>query len=313
MSRLMTISVLVLSLTGAAAPAAEAGPDTPQPLARSRGVHGCFGTYNAAPRGQDGRVDLDRLLSDLAELRANTYHWLIWHAATDWDDLQRFLPLARDRRLNVWVSLVPPSESPPKTRRFSEPFKLDYERWAKEIATLSTKEPALVAWSIDDFAHNLGVFTPAQTRKLVAITRAINPRLAFVPCCYYRQVTPKFADQYRDLIDGVLFPYRNESVKPDLKSSGAVAAEVARIRLLMGPMPVIVDVYATRHSSLGDSTPAYVGEVMAAGGDNADGVLVYCHQDKARDAEKFEVIRRCFARWADRKAWKPATSAPANR
>ena len=31
----------------------------------------------------------------------------------------------------------PPSESPPHTRQYSEPFQLDYQRWAAEIARLS--------------------------------------------------------------------------------------------------------------------------------------------------------------------------------
>ena len=40
-----------------------------------------------------------------------------------------------DLRINrVW----PPSESPPSYgRQYSEPFRLDYARWAEEIARLS--------------------------------------------------------------------------------------------------------------------------------------------------------------------------------
>jgi hypothetical protein len=260
-------------------------------------VVGCFGTYNGEPRGKDGRVDIARLLGELSDLRVNTYNWLLWHAATDWEDLQRFLPLARERGIRVWVSLVPPSESPPHTKLYSEPFKVDYERWATEIAKLSVREPNLVAWSIDDYAHNLKVYTPEQMRKIREAMHKENPRLAFVPCLYFRQVTPKFAEDYKGLLDGILFPYRHDSGKANLTDASQVEAEVQRIRELVGPgVPVIVDVYATKHARLEDSTPEYVRHVMEAGRRSADGVLIYCHQQ--RGTPKYDVIRQLFHRWA---------------
>jgi hypothetical protein len=263
---------------------------------RAAALRGCLATYNAPPRTADKRVDTTRLLAELADLGANTYNWLVWHQATDWEDLQRFLPQARARQLRVWVTLVPPSESPPKQKNYSEPFRLDYERWAQEIARLSVTEPALVAWSIDDFAHNLKVYTPEKLRAMLAAARAINPRLAFVPCLYFRQLSPAFAARYGDLIDGILFPYRNESVKANLTDPGQVASEVAQTRALFRPgLPVIIDVYATRHSSLGDSTPEYVAAVLAAGRATADGVMVYCHQNPQTQPAKYAATRRAFA------------------
>ena len=260
-----------------------------------RAIIGCRGTYDAAPRLPNGRVDVDRLLSELADLQANTYHWLIWHAETDWEDLQAFLPRAGKTGLKVWVTLVPPSESPPHTQRFSEPYRLDYERWAAEIARLSREHPHLVAWSIDDFTHNLSVFTPERIRAIRASTRQINPQLAFVPCSYFSAVTPAFARDYAGLVDGLLFPYRHESGGANLTNADRVEAEVARLRELMGSsVPIIVDVYATRHSRLGDSTPEYVDQVIAAATACADGVLVYCHQDPVKQAAKYQVIRRQF-------------------
>jgi len=258
-----------------------------------------FGTYNAAPRRADGRVDLEFLIRDLGAIRANTYNWLVWHAATDWDDLQAFLPLAREKQIRVWVTLVPPSESPPRAKNYSEPFRLDYERWGVEIAKLSLGHPNLVAWSIDDFVHNAKELNPDRMRKVLAGARAVNPKLAFIPCCYYRQLTPAYAEQYHGLFDGILFPYRNESVKADLSSAGAVNAEVAKIRQLFGgTMPIYVDVYATAHSRLGDSTPEYVRDVMTRAHESADGVLIYCHQNEAKSPEKYRVIKELFNEWA---------------
>jgi len=287
--RLLFATTIALAVGHAAAVAA-ADPD------RAAALRGCLATYNAPPRSADGRVDGERLLAELTELSANTYNWLVWHQPTDWDDLQRFLPLARSRNLRVWVTLVPPSESPPKTKAYSEPFRLDYERWAQEIARLALAEPALVAWSIDDFAHNLAFYTPEKLRAMLDGARRLNPRLTFVPCLYFRQVTPAFAARYGDLLDGILFPYRNESVKADLTDPGQVASELARLRQLLPPgLPVVVDVYATRHSRLGDSTPDYVATVLAAARAAADGVMVYCHQNPKSQAAKYAVVRRAFA------------------
>lgn len=121
-------------------------------------VHAIFNTratYCSAPRKADGRVDVDRLASELADVGADTYSFCIHRAATDWDDLQLILPKARAKQIRIWASIVPPSESPPRVKLYAEPFRLDYQRWAVEFAKLSLREPNLVAWSIDDFTYNL--------------------------------------------------------------------------------------------------------------------------------------------------------------
>lgn len=267
-------------------------------LERAQAVRGCYGTYAAPPRtGEEHRVDADRLLAELIDLRANTYHWLIHARPTDWDDLKLFLPKAREKGVRVWVTIVPPSEQPPKNPAYAEPYRLDFERWGTEIAKLSIQEPNLVAWSLDDFTHNLAILTPERMRDIVKESRNVNPRLAFVPCCYFPKINAKFIADYRDSIDGVLFPYRAESAKINLTDPSLVASEVEKIRAVAGPsLPVIVDVYATRHSSLGDTTPDYVRTVMAAADKSADGVMVYCHQNPVTYAEKYNVIKDIFTR-----------------
>lgn len=284
----------VLFLAGCATPS-----ESDVQSARRARLKGTFGTYNAAPRRADGRVDVDRLLRELGALRANTYNFLIWHAATDWDDLKLFLPRAAAQQIRVWVTLVPPSESPPHAQRYSEPFRLDYVRWAREIAQLSVAHPNLVAWSIDDFAHNLKVYTPEQTAEMLAVARHIAPQLAFVPCVYYRQCRPEFAQAYGALFDGLLFPYRNESGQMNLTDPAAVPTEVARLKELFGAdIPIFVDVYATKHSRLNDSSPAYVEQVMRLARTSADGVLIYCHQNPTGSPAKHQVIQQLFHEWA---------------
>jgi hypothetical protein len=86
--------------------------------------------YDSELRRPDGRVDIEGMVTRLRELGVTTYYRLIRHAPTDWDDLMLFLPRAGAAGINVWVYLVPPSESPPKYgSQYSEPFRLDYYRW----------------------------------------------------------------------------------------------------------------------------------------------------------------------------------------
>jgi hypothetical protein len=271
---------------------------------RRQAINHSYGTYGANLRKPDGHIDAQRLLADLDELHANTYNWLIAGAATDWDDLHAFLPLARQHKLRVWVTLLPPSESPPKAKHFSEPFRLDFEKWAAELSALSAREPALVAWSVDDFAYNLKDFTPERMREIIAAQREKDPKFAFVPCVYYRQATPVFAKRYGEFLDGTLFPYRSESTKAGFADATQVAPEVKTLKERFGhDFPIIVDIYATRHSTLGASTSDYVEQVMKLAQPVADGVHIYRHQNKndPKEREKYDVIQRVMSSWPDDK------------
>lgn len=170
-------------------------------------LHDVFADYDAELRRPDGRVDIDLMVARLKELGINTYFWLIWHAPTDWDDLQLFLPEADKAGIQVFVYLVPPSESPPHTQDYSEPFRLDYHRWAEEIAKLSLKHPNLTAWVIDDFYANHTFFTPDYVREMQRRAKAINPNLAFLPLMYYGEINRRFVDEYGKVIDGVVVAY----------------------------------------------------------------------------------------------------------
>ncbi len=240
-------------------------------------------------------ADLPKLLSELEDIRADTFHWAIHAYTNEWDEIKTFLPLARARKIKVWITLMPPSESPPHLKMYSEPFHLDFERWAVEIAKLSLKETNLVAWSVDDFTHNLKFFTPEYVARFQKAAHQINPRLAFIPCCYFKSINPAFAKNYGPLLDGVLFPYRDESSGANLKNPDHVDAEIKTVRDLLGSqMPIILDVYATAHSRLGATTADYVEKAVASGLRSADGVLIYKHQDPKANAVKYQIIRRLF-------------------
>jgi hypothetical protein len=266
---------------------------------RTRPLFGTRATYCSAPRKPDGRVDVDRLISQLVDIGANTYSFCVHSAPTDWEDLQLILPKAREKRIRIWASVVPPSESPPRTKLYAEPFRLDYQRWAVEFAKLSAREPNLVAWSIDDFTHNLKFYTPDYVKQMQEQAHAINPRLAFVPCCYYPAITPAFVTNYCPFLDGILFPYRHESGGANLKDPDLIEPELNKIKGMVGKQfPVVLDIYASAHSRLGATTTDYVEKAMIAGHRAADGVMIYRHQDPVKDREKYEVIKRQFRAWA---------------
>ena len=266
---------------------------------RARALAGTRATYCSPPRKADTRVDVDRLIAELVEIKANTYSFCIHRYPTDWDDLKLILPRAREKGISVWASIVPPSESPPIAKTYAEPFRLDYVRWAVEFAKLSLQETNLVAWSIDDFTHNLAkTYTPAYLKQMLDGSRQINPRLAFVPCCYFPRIKPAFTTNYCPLIDGILFPYRHESAGANLKDASLVESELKQIKELVGPsFPVVLDIYATAHSRLGATTPEYVEQAMIAGHRAADGVMIYCHQDPQKEPEKYQIIKKQFGAW----------------
>ena len=147
------------------------------------------------------------MVARLAELGVTRYYWLVWHAATDWDDLKLFLPAAARAHIQTWVYLVPPTEGPTQGYPASEPFKLDYVRWAEAIARLSLEQPSLTGWVIDDFYANSKVFTPAYVQQMQAAAKRVNPRLAFYPLMYFPEITPRFVADYRGVIDGVVVAY----------------------------------------------------------------------------------------------------------
>jgi len=158
-----------------------------------------MGDYAAEFRSGQ-HVDVNKMVSRLSELHANTYMWLIWYSSHDWDDLKKFLPLAEKEGIEVWVYLVPHSETPVNDPQypFSEPFKLDYVRWAEEIAKLSLEYKNLVGYVIDDFWGNIkpGRFTPKYTGKMVAAGKAVNPEIKFYPLMYFGEIDAQFLEKF---------------------------------------------------------------------------------------------------------------------
>lgn len=256
------------------------------------------GTYASPPKLENGRIDIGKLINELKDLNANTYNWLIWRGEKDWDDLQLFLPVAKKNKIDVWITLVPYSESKPKTNWSSEPFQTDYVKWAEEIAKLSLVYPNLTALSIDDFVGwNMQFYTPEYTAEFVNVMRNINPQLAFVPCIYYNSTKITDYSDYLPYFDGILFPYKAESSgKENLSRSDLLVNEIGWMRTKFKGLPLIIDIYSSAHSKAGSSTPSYVSEMIQLSKKHGDGLLIYTHPHPTNAQEKYDIIKEEFSK-----------------
>jgi len=133
----------------------------------------------------------EKLLKTLESTNSTNYTWLI-DRTSSWEDFQKFLPLAKMSGIIVQVSLLPPSEAPPinPTGSYSEPYRLDFITWAKEIANLSLRYSNIKGYYIKDIQENidLGYLTQTYVDSIGNISSSINPKLQFktdVPNVYY--------------------------------------------------------------------------------------------------------------------------------
>jgi hypothetical protein len=260
------------------------------------------------------RLDMERLLNELTELQVNTYCFLIWHYAVDWVELQRFLPEARKRGINVWVYLTPPSEQPPAMTSYgySEPFRKDYLRWAREIARLSLEEPNLVAWSIDDFAvsDNLQLFTPDYMRRVVESARRINPKLAFLPCVYNMAEDGKNLKPYAGLFDGILLCHNiQDESRPMAEHRAHMERNIRQCREMFGRSCPVISFQFVMFWSMSDPSPDYTRNLLRLSRELADGCLAYLHPNP--DARNRAAIQETFAEFARSRAWGRAGSRKA--
>lgn len=167
--------------------------------------------FDAELRREDGHIDTPAMIRALKDLGVNTYFYLIWHSRHDWTDLPEFARAAAKEGIDVWVYLIPWSETPLVKRSwgFSEPFRTDYVRWAEEIARLSLEQRNIVGYVIDDFYTNTqnDRFSIPYVRRMVQAARDINPKIRFYPLVYFQQPWKDFVDRFGSLVDGVVAAY----------------------------------------------------------------------------------------------------------
>jgi hypothetical protein len=251
-----------------------------------------MGVYDNEPRLGDGHVDVPALISAIKDSNANTYNYLIGHETTDWEDLPGFLDAAEREGIDVWVTVLPPSESPPFGSMSSEPYGLDFVSWARAIANLSASHKSLKAWSVDNLDHNCGFFAPQYLEEAVSAGKEVNPDLAFVPVVYYPALNMPQCSHIFEQSDGLQFYYRHESGIPDVSSTDTLASEIEAFKARFRK-PLVLGVYASCLAQNACPTADYVGRVMRASQGRVDGWMVYTLQP---EKESFGPARDFFDR-----------------
>ncbi len=260
---------------------------------------GALGDYDAEPRTAEGRVDLPRLLRQIETAHMNMYDFLIWHAATDWEDFQAFLPMAQEKSLKVWVTLCPPSEQGGNWP-YSEPYRLDFVKWAEEIGALADQYPCLVAMVIDDFwsGDNRLLYTPEYIARMVATLRAQCPTVAFLPTIYKSTVgDAEWVRNYGPYIDGIVFPYE------ELQTGEHLREQLAACRDWLGPDKLIlVNIYASGSSGPqepGPRTEAYMRQTLTLSRELADGIRIYClPKGTLLEDHRYRVTAELYGEWS---------------
>ncbi|HBO42373.1 MAG TPA: hypothetical protein DD670_00220 [Planctomycetaceae bacterium] len=247
-----------------------------------------LGDYgNVGVRTPQNRTDIPRLLVVLKEMGARDYMHLVWREKTSpsaWQDFQQMAPEFQKANVGLWLYLTPPSEGVP------DPFGGDYVRWAVECAEVAKQYPVVKGICIDDFNGNVKKFTPSYCKQMMREAHRAAPHLCLLVVCYFGYERTIASHVEEGAIDGVVFPYfyphKNLSdttiLQPQIESYRRWLDQRTRKGGLPGKMPLVVMVYAAKHSQSRDEpTPAYVGNCLEIGlgttrSGLTDGVVTYC-------------------------------------
>jgi len=203
----------------------------------------------------DGEM-LDAYMKRIKETGFDTYDF--GPAGYLWNDdnfalLEKVAESAQKVGVKVWATLVPPSEKEDLRKMPRDEAWEYFYTTVERFAQLSLKYPNFVAFTCDDFSHDLGFFTTEMMAEMARRWRSINPKLLFAPLLYLPGITEEFIRTRGPYIDGVVFHYRAES-KPatyidnyDPKSfemyADVMRYEFKRVRQIMGDKPLISGLY----------------------------------------------------------------------
>lgn len=151
-----------------------------------------------------GRVDLPATLKALQDLKVKAYDFLVWQGPDDWKDCQAFLPMAARAKIQIWISIVPPTMG-----GNSFPYLGDYLRWAKEITELGKLHANLAAMRLVDidYGRNPRILYPEM---LIEMKKELHAAGLHLLGGIY-DMTKRFVTRYRDTLDGVVLHYTNQT------------------------------------------------------------------------------------------------------
>ncbi len=244
------------------------------------------GYYDAIPH-TDGKPDTGKLAQMLSESNANTYNFLVQSPERDIPVLEEFLPEAERIGVDVWVTILPPSELSDANRN-NKSFT-DYIGIARRLSLLSEEYPALKAWSLDNVLLDYRYFTPAYLKSITDAGKE-HSELQFIPVVYYNNVmSPEFADR-KQYFDGIQLYYTH------FPEAGSGEAEL--FIMMVDDVrkkykgTIVTGIYATPASSQFPTTPEYIGELLNLAKQHTDGVMIYTFD---QSGDKLSVIEEAFA------------------
>lgn len=182
---------------------------------------------------------------------------------------------AKDAGIDVWITILPPSEG-----GNSFPYLDNYTKWAEETAKLSLAYPNLKALAIDDFIYDYDTtFTPSYLGQMRAVANKYNSNLKFIPVIYYHGFSTvtriaKF-EARASYFDAVQFFYRDESSgKANFDSVANFKSEIDKLKTIY-KKDIITGIYFKRHGTVGFSSVSYTESLMSLAELYTNGVMVY--------------------------------------
>lgn len=246
-------------------------------------------SYDGMGYDPDGKPKIEEMISRLRDLGIKCYAYLIYtHSKEELALLPQFCDLAAKAGIEVWVTLVPPSELSPLDSGTQEgaqypPYGTDYVKWAKEISSISKSHPNLSMWIIDDFSNNLNYFTPTYTKEIFAASKQETPDLLFGATIYHDALEKLDIASYSPYVEAVNWGYQNEaSLYPDCGvSATSLPIEINDYWKDFPSAVLIPCIYFTPHSSWPEGRPTvpYLEDALKIAYQDAGVVFVYLTPD----------------------------------
>jgi len=256
---------------------------------------GTIASYAMEPRGKNGKIDIPKLI-ELLKQAGITTHCYIMHAKREYtlSQFRELLAAAEKAGIKIWTTLLPPAED----GALVIPHGLDYVKWAEELARLSLQYPNFELWTMDDFSHEMGFFTPSYVSRFTSAARAINPKLAFGVCVYYPALRPFVEKGYGPMVDAVYWGYRSESVAFGGTSSKELTAEIEHYQKLLPGKAVFPIIYVSRHSRWPPDLPTleYIEDCLTISWHKTGTAFMYC-LPLDPDNPKYHLVKRLIATW----------------
>jgi hypothetical protein len=241
-------------------------------------------------------VDVQRTVDRLAELGVNTYLYQVWHGKQDWDDFPAFADAAAKKHIDVWVYLVPWSETTLKKKKLE--LLRARSRWTTSRGRCDREgvggasEPGRV-----DDRRFLRQHAPAG--PVYAAVReadggggaANNAKLKFYPVVYFQQPWADFIERFGPLMDGVIACYPRSEEEIDN----------ARTYLNDGPHGPSLVVRIPRHAKLAAGASAVASATFTVN-DASRAKLQFFWDDQNNSAERGQ--HEAFARVDGEIVWR---------